>query len=507
MAQSKSASTTSTKNGLTAAEAREWYDKNYASVLNFQKSMDAFRQFSDYTRTNTTATSTFDKDKLQQYLKNIGNNESNLRKLSWYLYTRSMLYARLVKFYANMFCLDVRSVIPNYDDAKNNNKDAVLKSYEDTIKALDHARIQQEFYPVFVNNFIQDVFYGIVFYDETGIFIFPIPADYGRIAGKFDEGDYGFAIDCSYFRNRQELLEYFPKPFKTLWDEYQKTNQKWQIVPPEYTLCTKYHTEDDHLVFPPFTPLFNSLINLADLENIQAVADAQSIYKLLYLQLPLLSGSNHVDDWAVDPELVHRYYERLDIQIPSYFSLGISPTEIKSIDFGDDASTDTTKVAEATSAILDIAGGGEILRGSTINNTYAYKMATIANTEYAISSLLPQVASWVNRMLKIWVSNPCAVKFAPISTYTRADYRDQLLSSAQYGLPVKLQLNALNGYNELDTVSMNYLEEDVLDLSAKFKPLQSSYTQSGDESSVDEDGYTSEVGQGRPAIDPGDAAN
>lgn len=505
MAQTTKASTTSTGSSMTAAEAKKWYEENFNRIVNFEKSMDAFKQFGDYTKNAATTISVYDKTQLQNYLRNIGNNEKNLRNLSWYLYTRSMIYSRLVKFYANMFDLNIRSVIPNYDDVEKQNNDGIMKSYAETIITLDKIRLQQEFYPVFLNNFIQDVFYGVVFVDETGIFIFPIPAEFAKIAGKYMEGDYGYAIDCSYFRNRQELLEYFPDPFQKLWDEYQKTNQKWQVMPPEYTLCTKYNTEDDHLIFPPFTPLFNSIINLCDLENIQAVADAQSIFKLLYLEMPLLKNSNTVDDWAVDPSLVEKYYNRLSGQIPEYYALGISPTELKYVNFESDASTDTTKIANATSALLDMAGGGEILRGSTINNTYAFKMATIANTEYAISSLLPQVSSWVNRMLKIWCKNPCKVKFAPVSVYTRADYREQLLSSAQYGLPVKLQLNALNGYNELDTLSMNYLEENILELHNKFVPLQSSYTQSG--GTVDEDGYTSEVGQGAPTKDPGDAAN
>ena len=90
----------------------------------------------------------------------------------------------------------------------------------------------------------------------------------------------------------------------------------------------------------------------------------------------------------------------------------------------------------------------------------------------------------------------------PISVYTKSDYRDQLLSSGQYGLPTKLALNTLNGFNEKDTICLNYVEEDLLGLSEKLRPLNSSYTQSGNE-----DGYTSEVGQGRPRKDEGDLSD
>ena len=122
MAQNTKASTTST-GSLTAAEAKKWYEENFARITNFEKAMDAFKQFGDYTKNYTTTVSTFNKSQLQNYLQNIGNNEKNLRNLSWYLYTRSMIYARLVKFYANMFDLNVRSIIPSHEDVENKNDD------------------------------------------------------------------------------------------------------------------------------------------------------------------------------------------------------------------------------------------------------------------------------------------------------------------------------------------------------------------------------------------------
>ena len=41
----------------------------------------------------------------------------------------------------------------------------------------------------------------------------------------------------------------------------------------------------------------------------------------------------------------------------------------------------------------------------------------------------------------------------------------------------------MNGFSELDTLALNFLEEECLQLSNKFVPLQSSHTQNGDPSS------------------------
>ena len=76
-----------------------------------------------------------------------------------------------------MFDLNARYVVPPYDPTKENSKDKVMKSYYQTLKVLDVMDLQHQMLPVFVNNFIEDVFYGCCWIDETGMFILPIPAD------------------------------------------------------------------------------------------------------------------------------------------------------------------------------------------------------------------------------------------------------------------------------------------------------------------------------------------
>ena len=68
-----------------------------------------------------------------------------------------------------------------------------------------------------------------------------------------------------------------------------------------------------------------------------------------------------------------------------------------------------------------------------------------------------------------------------MSRYTIKDFRKDLLEDGQHGLPTKLAIASMSGFSELDTLSLNYLEEEVLGLSDKFDhPLSSSYVQSGD---------------------------
>ena len=500
----KNTSAVGTSKLTTVAEKSKWYDENYDAIRNFELAQSAAKQLRNVTKAYTALTSIYNKENLRAFLKNIAANQKNLRSLSWFLYYRSQIYMRLCNFYANMFVLDARSVIPNkYNLVKPQKPKEILQSYNDTLDVLDNMRVHDEMYAPILTCFIQDVFYGVVLYDDTGIFIFPWPADYAKITGKYMTGDFSYAIDCSYLTKYPELVEFMPEPFEDIMNEYKRTNQKWQPMPDKYALCLKFRSEDIDLIVSPLVAMLNSLINLIDLEDVQAIADAQSIYKMLWLELETLDGAKRINDWKIDPTIVSNYFDvMLEDALPDFISAAIVPGKLNEVSFPEDKTTDRSRIAQATETVLNTAGGAEVLNGSTINNTYAFKLACIANTEYAISSLLPQIQAWVNRYLTYQVKNPCKIKFFPISVYTKDDFQEQLLKGAQNGMPIKLAYNTLNHFSEKDTIALNVLEEEILHLSDKLVPLSTSYTQSGKE-----DGYTDEIGQGAPKKDEGDLSD
>lgn len=496
MATSKTSAGGTEKKKMTAAELQSWYDKNFAKVQQlerFEEASEAIKQMRDVTKSATKSISTFSKEKLRSYLANIGGNEQNLRDLSWYLYYRSHVYRRIINFMATMFCLDCREIHPRYDLLKNLDSKKMMKSYKETVDWMDLLDMKGQMYAPIVTCFLQDVFYGIHITDDTGTFILPIPAQYCRISGKYMTGDLAFAMDATYLKSHAELIEYIPEPLEQIWKDYESTGEKWQFIPDEYSLCLKWGLEDLQTIVPVFVSLFNPLINLLDLEDIQAVAAEQEIYKMLWYEMKTISGTKDVDDWCVDPTLVAQYMNKLiNDALPSYITAAIVPGELHEITFDSDQASDTTKVAKSTEAVLNTAGGSEILNGATINNTYAFKMACIQNTNFAISSLLPQINGWTNRKLSYLCSNPARVNYFHVSPFTKFDLKEDLLKMGQNGFAVRLALGTLCGFSENATLSLIHFENEVLGLQNLMIPLSTSYTQSGS---------SGEIGQGRPKTD------
>ena len=486
MAQKKKTEVTttapSTSTQKTSAEMREWYEKNKRHIENFAAAEQAAKNLRDVTKTATKTVTAFSKESLRSYLQNIGANEKNLRNLSRYLFYRCHAYYRWVMYNSTMFDLSCRSVIPHYDLVKGGDTTKMLKSYYSTLSVLDEFHVQYEFLKALTLAFREDVFYGCAYYTEgEGMFILPLDPDYCKINGAYPDGSFSFAMDMTYFRSRQYELESWQEPFTSMYRQYESDGIKYQPIPDEYCVCLKSRPEDWETVLPIASGLLNSIINLIDSEDIQAIADEQEIYKMIWLEMETLTGADSADEWKVDPSIMIDYFNRmLNEALPPYISAAIVPGKLNQINFDTSKVNDTNKISKATETLFNSAGGAQILNSSTISGTTAFEAAIKADTELAISNMLPQIQGTVNRLLTFHVGNDAAkVKFFEVSVYTKEEFKKALLEGATYGTPTILAYNSCNQFSELETLALNFLENECLDLHAKFIPVQSSHTTAG----------------------------
>ena len=393
----KTNSANGTSNRPTATEIKSWYEKNKHSLEMYAEAKDALLNLREISKNKKyKSIETISKEELRSYLENPTNYETQLRNISRYLVTRSQIYYRLIKYNANMFRLDARSVIPPYSMTEDNDKEAILESYQSTLDILDKMNLQYEFLKAYVTCFIEDVFYGVVYFDEksdnkTSMFFLPLPPEYCRIQGLWDNGSFAYSMDMSYFKKNKELLEIWGEPFQSLYDEYNSDGIKWKVMPQEYSVCLKFRAEDSELVLPPFAGLFSALLGLQELEDIQAIASEQEIYKLLVATIPLISGADNPDEFAVNPQLAVDYFNKLVDALPNYTDAVITPIPIDYVSFNNDTvASDVSKVQNATKTVLNTAGGSQVLNSATVTSSSGYDAALKADTEFAISSLLPQ---------------------------------------------------------------------------------------------------------------------
>lgn len=490
MAQTKkemsetSPKTTPSKKRPTAVERKQFMEKYELQKKNFAETKQAFKQVRDVTKNvRQTSISSYSKEDVIRYLQNIDSYEKELRGLSRYLFYRCQVYFRIIMYNATMFDLNSRYVVPAYDPTGDNDKETILKDYYETLQVLDRMDLQYQMLSPLINNFIEDVYYGCCWLDETGIFILKIPPEYCKISGKYYTGDFSFSVDMSNYKKFEDVIEFLGEPLSSMYKAYGgDSKNKWQPMPDEYALCTKSRVESWETVVPIYSGLFIDLIGLLNLADVQAVADEQQIYKLITATIPTLSGAKDPNEWSVDVDLAIDYYNKMVDSLPDYVGAAITPIPLDTISFSDDQSTDTTKVQKATKEVLNTSGGSQILNSASISGAEAFRAATRADTEFAISALLGQIQGWTNRMLSYQVSNPAKVKFFEVSAYTKDSFKESLQKDLQYDATKILAINALHGISELDTLSLAFLGNDILDLPNRFKTLTSANTVSNKES-------------------------
>lgn len=479
---------TKTNTTRTVAEIKQQYDKDQERAMkNFDEAIQGLKQLKNPNRSESFSITQFDREAIRGYLQAPGSNESNLRNAAKYLYYRSQIFSRIILFYASMWDLKCRQVIPNYDLTKDNDATKMLKTYNATLDMLDIYKMHENFYDVLVNCYLYDVCYTIFFRDDTGAFFYILNPEECKIDGRYMTGDLSFSLDMSKWRGaaRREIAEWLGSPLSDMLAEYDRTGERWIHMPDEYGVAFKFRSDNLNNIIPPFSALLQQLAGLNDTEDIQAIADEQSIYKLLLLPMKVLSGAKQSDDFEVSPDLLLKYFDRLLDVLPSYISAAPIPGDgLSVVDFSTtSADKDIDRLSSSQKTILSIAGGGAVLDASNINSNAAFAAWLKAESEFAISSLMPQIQGATNRFLGYDVSNPCKVRYFEVTIYTKDDVADKLLTSCQHSFSNRLAYNTFLGISEKATMAIEFLETNVLNLPGIMNhPLQSSYTTSNSNS-------------------------
>ena len=479
-------STGSTPREATIEEMRAQFNKDEARRKeNYEKALNALKQLRDPAKSSVSALSSYDREMIRSYLQKPETHEEDLRKSAQYLYYRNQIVYRLCHWYASMWCLNCRQVIPDYSFTTENSPDKLLKQYENTLKVLEAYNIQGNWHDVALRCYLEDVCYVIWFRDKNNAFFYILEPDECKIDGRYYTGEFSYSVNMSKWTSntKRQLAEWLGEPLKSMLKQYDDTKEKWIHMPDKYGAAFKFNSDRPGVVIPPFSAILQQVAALNDIADLQALKDQASVYKLLLIPLNILSSAKNSDEFAISPEILIDYYQELRKVLPDYVAASIIPGEVTNdnvIDFSTTSSDkDIDRIQESQDTLLATSGGA-ILNAKYLTSTAAFKAWLAAESEFAISSLMPQIEGFTNRMLSIDVKGTaCKVKYFPVTVYTKEDMRESLLSSCQYSFSNRLAYNTFNDISEKATMAMEFFENQVLHLpETMVHPLQSSYTTS-----------------------------
>ena len=425
---------------------------------------------------------------------------SEQQKLSRNYFNKDGYYKQIVIYYATLLKY-MGLLIPNPSNGKNLSTSHIQKRY---YNALDYVERMQ--LPVLLTNIAQRAivdgsYYGLkVETDKNNFQLIDLPSGYACSRFKDIQGNDVVEFDVSYFNTiidkeqRNVALAAYPKIVAKAWNEWSKGKRKskWLIIPRDLGVC-----------FPFFDgrPLLLNVIP-ATIEYDEAVAtqrerDAEEIRKIIVQKIP------HLNDGRLlfEPEEAEEIHMGTVGMMKGNKNVSVLTT------YGDvDAITSTTTADKAENTLTRMeqniyAQAG--VAGQIFAATGSSSLETSLNNDLSLMMYLANKFSRfiTNTLNDIFGNGNITFKYQimPITYYNTASYVDSTFKLVGSGYSALLPALAL-GLTQKDLVNIKDLENDVLKLGDKLKPLSTSYTQSNSGSGKETDG-DEENGDGKTSKD------
>lgn len=446
----------------------------------------------------TSRTPTFylyTKDKITEFLQNPYSNQKNLRNAAIYIYGASSHFRRLIQYFTGLS--DLSYVVSPYRIDTSTAKPATIgKQYRRTLNMLSAMDIKNQFPKILTVCLREDTFYGTMWVTNDNVTIQQLPSDYCDIA--VVEGNVlNVSFDFSYFDSNSEYLELYPPEFKRKYQLYQKdrTGMKWQELDSPTSFAVKCNNDILNYSLPPFVGIFREVYDLEDYKQLKMTKTELENYAMLVMNL----GINSDGEWVMDLDKAKEFWRNLDGVLPEEVGSVLSPMPIEKISFDKSNAGDTDTISAAEQNLFTAAGVSTLL----FNNTKASSNALLLSikADQAITyGIVKSIEGVVNRFIQSYsYGKNFKVTFLDCSPFNRKEVGDQYLKAAQFGFPTLSYYCASQGVSQAEMDCMNFLEDDVLGLKARFEPLRSSSTMS----STSNDGN----GAGAPTKDIGDLSD
>ena len=464
--------------------------KNNAENLKFTADMDQLRQFAktyddifqlvDLESSSTKSWTVFNKDNLRSYLQNpySANSQKNIRDLSRFLSTLSFPLRRLINYLASLPDFSVYKVIPDISMLEEPDVDSILKDYEEVCRFVRAMDLELDLFKMLVIAWREDCAYFFPVENEDGsTLLFPLDAQYCKVSGVGYNGLYHVAYDFSFFNGSNSFyLDVWPKEFKKKYTAYQNDSSlRWQQL--DDARCFKINLDQPELVLSPLASLFESIIDLIDLQSLTSVKDALEIYKLLVMRIPMLN-SNNPDDMAISLTLAKNFYNKAVELLPPEIGCILSPMPVDSVSFDKSATSESDAISDAYSNLMSNAGVSQIMDSSRLTGQSAVKASMTCDVMFATKGIIQQVNAFVNERIKIrFPSTQMIVKYTDVTAYTKSERIAELQKACEFGLPFKLELAMMLGQDPLENYAMGWLEDKMgLAITRWVHPLVSSHT-------------------------------
>lgn len=433
--------------------------------------------------TTTPTFSLFSKDDITTYLSNPYTYEKQLRNAVTYIYGASSHFRRLIQYFASL--TDLSYVVSPYRiDPKTANVKSVNRNYRKVLNVLSAMNAKTQFPKIITVCLREDTFYGTLWVTNDSITIQQLPSEYCSISTI--EGNVpNVTFDFSYFDSRQSLLPYYPAEFSRKYEEYRKQRTiRWIELDSPTSFAIKCNNDILDYAIPPFAGILREIYEIEDYKQLRMTKTSLENYAMVFMKLGIDEGGN----WQMDLDKAKEFWRNLDSVLPDEIGSVLTPMPIDKISFERNNTANTNTVADAEDELFSAAGVSSLLFNNPKASANALELSIKADQAITYG-IVKSIEDMVNRFIQSQgYGKNFKVNFLDVSPFNRKAVGDMYLKAAQYGLPTVCMYAASQGLGQAELDSMNFLENEVLEIKKLFVPLQSSATQSGESNGATDEG-------------------
>ena len=136
----------------------------------------------------------------------------------------------------------------------------------------------------------------------------------------------------AYFNSKNRKIENFPKDFQHYYQNYRQTGEPWQLLDSSKAVCFKFWEMFPYGV-PPFSGIFEDIIELDELKDEVKLSLKLENFKLLLQKIPYKKDPKNAEDFLLTLDTVRMFHKSIASNLPSGVNLVSSPMEVDDISF------------------------------------------------------------------------------------------------------------------------------------------------------------------------------
>lgn len=423
-----------------------------------------------------------DSETVSNWLRDPLKYRDNLINLSQLMFVTVPQYQQLIKYFSDQVILTPYIVPIKMITAKSKFK----KEYDDCGFLLEKINVNSEYNKAVATAIREGVSFNYEIETDYSYTLKALNTKYCRVVGS-EDSCWIYEFDFSYFDSKKldgkpdiTLLSTFPKEFEEKYNIYRSnpSKYKWQLLDTTKQVCIRYFPELNTpcMDFPPYCNLFGDFLDIMDYKALHKAKTEMENYRFIALVMQTASKDGEMNKFTVDPSMVMQYYDFLTDVCGDSITPFVSPVPVQELKFQSKAS-EQNEVANATKSAWEASGVSSTLFGTNATNAGTLKISNIVD-QNRLNSLYSQVEAILTKKVKLLYNNGFKIKIPRVTTFNRQDVIDSALKSAQFGSP-KMELFAMMGFTPAEINGLLLLENEILNLVDKLKPLQSSHTQNG----------------------------